>query len=103
MYQVTEQTQILAFLPFFTVSCCSQKVRQGVESPIKEEEVMDSFKWKAKTKRHPHDSPLTMKSSCYSPVQPGHSGGQRSLPLSVTHLLSNVAVAQPCLTSSFWL
>lgn len=44
-----DRTQILAFLTLSTVSCCFQKVRLDVESPIKGEEAIDSFKGKGKT------------------------------------------------------
>lgn len=89
-----------------TVSCCFQKVRWGVQSPIKEEEVMDSFWGKGGQKgfqNDSHDSPVTMKSSCYNPsslATASPSVAWAAWPVtSVTHLLSNVATDQHCLAS----
>lgn len=40
--QIRPDPNSLAFMTLSTISCCFQKIRDGVQSPIKEEEVMDS-------------------------------------------------------------
>lgn len=116
MHQVTQPTcdqtgqdSNLAFCPF-PVFCCFQKVRQAMESPINEEEMMDSFWEEGEDKKDCSGTSFMTPHWQWSHVIAQSSLATASpavawaaLPaLAVTHLRSNVAVAQPCL-ASFWL